>query len=93
MGSTRCQLEIRVLEHRSRIKRNIMEVPLTQHCLDKGHDFKDFRCIALEVLDTSNSQYKDLQRTLLQRETFWIYKLKSLVPKDLNQEMDYSVFL
>lgn len=93
VGSTCRQFRIRLQEHHSRIRRCLLEAPLTQHCLEKGHEFTDFHCIVLEVLDTSDSHHKDLLRILLQRETYWIFKLKSLAPGGLNQEMDYSVFL
>lgn len=93
VGSTCRQLKVRVLGHRSGIKRKIMEALLTQHCLEKGHDFNNFRCTVLEVLDTRNYQHSDSLRVLRQRETFWIHKLKSLIPGGLNEEIDFSVFL
>lgn len=60
VGSTHCQLGVRLKEHRSRIKHSVMEASLTQHCLGNGHEFNGFRCVVLEVLSMSDSNYIDV---------------------------------
>lgn len=78
VGSTQRQLRVRLQEHRSHIKHGIIEAPLTQHCLDNALEFSDFQCIVLEVITTHGGMYSDLNKWLLQRETFWITRLKNL---------------
>lgn len=92
VDSTQRPLKIRLQEHRSRIKHEILEAPLTQHCLEMKHDFKDFQCIVLEVVTTNAGMHSDLNKRLLQRETFRITKLKTLTPGGLNQEVNFNVF-
>lgn len=93
VGSTQQQLRIRLQEHRSRIKHQVMEAPLTQHCLENNHDFNKFQCNVLEVIATSAGVHFNSHRRLLQREFFWITRLKTLTPLGLNQEVDYSMFI
>lgn len=89
--STCRQLKVRLQEHQSRIKHHVLDAPLTQHCLEKNHDFSKFCCVVLEVLPCNI--HSDVNKRLLQRETFWIFRLKTLSPWGRNQEVDYNVFL
>lgn len=93
VGSTRRQLKLRIQEHISRILHKVLEVPLVQHFMDLQPPEEDFSCIVLETLRDSIGIHKDLYWVLLQCESFWIFKLKSLIPRGLNQEIDFSVFL
>lgn len=60
-----------ICEHRSRIKLNILEAPLTAHLQIAGHAYNDFQCIALEQIKQIKYERRDLQRVLLKREAFW----------------------
>lgn len=91
VGSTRRKLKIRIQEHISRIRHKVLEAPLVQHFVDSHHSEKDFTCAILETIKEATGTYMDFHRVLLQREFFWIFRLKSLIPNGLNQEMD-SVF-
>lgn len=90
VGSTRRQLKVRIQEHVSRIHNKVLEAPLVQHFIDLQHSENDFSCVVLETLKDSGGTHKDLHQTLLQHESFWIFKLKSLIPHGLNQEIDFS---
>lgn len=83
VGSTQRQLKICLQEHRSHIKHRVMEAPLTQHCLENKHDFHDFQCTLLEVTTTHAGMYSDLNKQPLQRETYWITRLKTMAPGGL----------
>ncbi len=50
------------------------------------------KCMAIEVIPSSLRGGDRLKR-LLQRETFWIYTLRSSTHSGLNEEIDYSPFL
>lgn len=70
-----------------------MEAPLVQPCVTENHHFNEFHCVVLEVLNAHKDEHSDLCKRLLQREIFWITRLKTLNPLGLNQGIDYSVFL
>lgn len=92
-GSTQWKLKIRLQEHRSHVKNRVLEAPLTQHCLDNRHGFNYFKCIVLETVISTTGVHLDLNKKLLQHETFWITRLRILAPRGLNQEIDYSAVL
>lgn len=71
----------------------VLEIPLVQHFLDKNHKFNEFHCVALEKVTANNHIHRDLYKCLLQRETFWVSKLNTMMPNGLNQEVDYGIFL
>lgn len=50
IGSTRCQLHVRIQEHISRIKHHVHEAPLVQHFISQQHEPSDFRVVVLEVI-------------------------------------------
>lgn len=93
VGSTRRQLKVRIQEHVSRIRNNVLEAPLVQHFKTVGHSETDFSCVVLETINPWVDQHKDHYRELLRRESYWIFRLKSLTPNGLNLEIDYSIFL
>lgn len=93
VGSTQRPLKVCLLEHKSRIKNEIKEAPLVQHCVDMKHEFKDFCCVVLKVITVNAGMHSDLNKRLLQRELFWIMRLKTLTPGGLNQDVDYNVVL
>lgn len=91
--STSRPLKVRIQEHLSRLRHNVAEAPLVQHFSDLGHKSNDFNFVILETIKQRKYGHKDLHKILLQREIFWISRLNTLTPNDLNLSIDYSVFL
>lgn len=70
-----------------------MEAPLVQHFLEVKCSPEDFKLVELVKIVQRSDNRIDLHKLLLQQEMFWIFRLKTLVPKGLNVEIDYSEFL
>lgn len=50
MGSTRRKLKTRVIEHKSRIRNRVPDVPMVQHFLEFKYRADDFRFMVLEIV-------------------------------------------
>ena len=59
-----------------------------RHVQQQGHNFNNHsKFIIIDELANTSSSKETLRERLLQRENFWIQKLKTLVPYGLNQEL------
>ena len=65
-------------------------IPACWHFHNNGHDFnRDARFTIIEQLkNTKDKPDEQRRQTILQRENFWIKKLKTLTPYGLNQELN-----
>lgn len=61
--------------------------------LERNHAPDDFEFTVLEQIQPARYNKINLNRLLLQRESFWIYKLGTLVPGGLNNENELNCFL
>lgn len=91
VGSTVRPLKVRVLEHISRVRNRVTKAPLTHHFLTYQHECTDLRVSVLEVI--KKQVFADKHKNLLRREAWWIYRLGTLQPEGLNNELDLSVYL
>lgn len=87
IGSTRRKLKVHIQEHR------VMEAPLVQNFVEMNHTDSDFKFLILETVEQKPGQHRQLDKELLKRETFWIFKLNTVIPHGLNVDIDYSVNL
>ena len=63
------------------------------HYVEAGHDNPNtLKVIVLEVVE-KDIRGGDRLKRLLQRETFWIVKLKATKYPGLNDDIDFSPFL
>lgn len=92
VGSTRRRLKVRIMEHKSRIRNTVLDAPMVQHFLDAGHSPEDFKFAVLEMVTSTPDKGGDIHKKLVQRESFWIFKLKTMYPYGLNSHMDLTVF-
>lgn len=92
VGSTRCKLKLRIIEHRSRIRNLVAEAPLVQHT-EAGHAYDAFKFLVLEIITYNTDEGGDPLIKLAQREIYWIYRLRTLQPKGLNTNVDFSSYL
>lgn len=93
IGSTCRKIKVRIQEHRSYIRHQVLEAPLVHHFVNMNHTDSDFKFLILETLAQKPREHRALDMELLRRETFWIFKLNTVVPNGLNLDIDYSVYL
>nr|XP_008123603.1 PREDICTED: uncharacterized protein LOC103282659 [Anolis carolinensis] len=91
IGMTSRSLKIRIQEHHSKIKRGSLDSTLYTHFQQKSHPYNSFKFLALEKVCAAG--YTDIKTSLLRREAFWIYKLRTITPHGLNDKLDLTCFL
>lgn len=91
-GKTSRSLKIRIGEHKSAIRRKDITSPVAKHFAENGHSVDQLQCIGIEKISQPR-RGGDLDRKLLQREAFWIYRLNGMSPNNLNEEFDLTCFL
>lgn len=92
IGKSLGQLKWQISEHKFSIRCQNITSPVARHFNELGHDIKQLECIGIEEV-LGSSREGNINKELLKREAFWIYKLKSLAPNGMNEELDFSVFL
>lgn len=93
IGKTKRQLCIRIGEHLRDIKKKEPDSPLAQHFLQFHQASTDrLKVKGIYALKLSNRR-GDFDRILLKKDKFRIYKLNTLIPIDLNKELNLHVFL
>lgn len=93
IGKTKRPLKVRIGEHLRKIneKEKIPEKPLAKHFAQfHGRSSKGLTVKGIYVLKLPNSNFDQI---LLQKEKWWVYRLKSLAPIGLNTELNLQVFL
>ncbi|XP_056407822.1 uncharacterized protein LOC130303807 [Hyla sarda] len=92
VGKTMREVRRRILEHMSDI-RHKREKPLSLHMLRHHADTPfnlDFQVIEVLKPDIRGG---DLDKRLLQAETRWIYRLKTITPYGLNDQLSFCPFI
>ena len=79
VGQTQNSLRERFYLHRSHIGRNV-GTPLTLHFNQIDHTIDDMECTVIEKISRPSLNER------LKRESFWVSKLKTLIPHGLNVE-------
>lgn len=92
IGKTSRELRTRISEHRSKIRSGDERSPVAAHFKKAGHNVSALRYLGVEGI-VRQRRGGDLERRLLQRETFWIYSLNTLSPNGLNEDFDIRPFL
>ena len=93
IGRTKRRLRDRLAEHKYAIKTQNPNYPMAVHCKSPGHSNPNsLRAMVVEVVQ-SHARGGDRLKRLLQRETFWIDKLRATSAPGLNEEIDFSPFL
>lgn len=77
IGKTTQQVNTRITQHRSRLKRRVQNAPMVEHFLEKGHGDTEFRWTVLEVVKPIKPQM-DVDRVLLRKEAYLILKFKTI---------------
>lgn len=93
VGRTKRKLKERFYEHKYAIRIQNEDYPMAKHYKDAHHsDPSSLKIQGIEIVKTS-IRGGDKLKLLLQRETFWIWKLKAMEFPGLNEEIDYTPFL
>ncbi|KAL2095452.1 hypothetical protein ACEWY4_010171 [Coilia grayii] len=92
VGKTNRELRLRITEHKSSIRRKCETSPVARHFNIMGHDICSLRFQGLELVN-QHRRGGDRERTLLQREAFWIFTLQTVHPSGLNEELELNSFL
>lgn len=92
VGKTTRALRTRILEHRSAVRRSDEVSPVARHFQEAGHSVADLKFWGVERI-LPKRRGGDLDRTLLQRECFWIHELGCLSPKGMNEDFNLACFL
>ena len=92
VGKTSRALRTRITEHRSNIRTGDERNPVAAHFKKAGHNLNNLRYVGVEKVEKP-PRGGDLDRLLLQRETYWIYFLNTMSPDGLNEEFDIKPFL
>lgn len=91
-GCTRRQLRVRINEHRSAVNRNDPKSPVARHFAEAKHTVSDLKFMGIDrVLPTRRRGCTP--QTLLQCEARWIFYLKTMHPRGLNDDFDLTCFL
>nr|XP_060609685.1 uncharacterized protein LOC132761116 [Anolis sagrei ordinatus]XP_060609686.1 uncharacterized protein LOC132761116 [Anolis sagrei ordinatus]XP_060610145.1 uncharacterized protein LOC132761359 [Anolis sagrei ordinatus]XP_060610146.1 uncharacterized protein LOC132761359 [Anolis sagrei ordinatus]XP_060610703.1 uncharacterized protein LOC132761651 [Anolis sagrei ordinatus]XP_060610704.1 uncharacterized protein LOC132761651 [Anolis sagrei ordinatus]XP_060615565.1 uncharacterized protein LOC13276 len=91
VGQTRREVKSRIIEHRSKIRTNSRDSILYKHFDDLRHNPESFKYHILEVV--TQSKHMDFNTKLLQRETYWIFRLRTEHPYGLNEHNSYSCYI
>ena len=87
VGKTETAFNIRLNIHRKDTK-DPNTMLACRHFQQQGHNFHSHaKYIIIDKLVNASSSKDILREHLMQRENFWIKKLKTLVPRGLNQEL------
>ena len=88
VGKAEATFNIRLNDHRKDSK-NPNAVLACRHFQQQGHHFiSQTKFMIIDKLVNTSSSKDLLRERLIQRENFWIQKLKTLVPYGLNQELN-----
>ena len=88
VGKAKTAFNIRLNNHKKDIK-NPNAILAYRHFQQQGHIFNsDAKFTIIDKLVNTSSSKEILHERSIQRENFWIQKLKTLVPYGLNQELN-----
>ena len=89
VGKSETPLNLRLNNHRKDVY-NLKAIPACNHFKIHGHNFKKHMKFTLieQLMEISNLSKDNLRPWLKRREDFWIIKLETLAPKELNQELN-----
>lgn len=73
--------------------RNRRDTPIARHVWDTHNG--EVNCISFKVIEVVRPSPRkgDLNQRILQKETRWIYRLKTMEPQGLNEQLSFKKFL
>ena len=92
VGKTTRALKTRISEHRSSIRNQDPKSPVAMHFMSAKHNVASLKYQGIEHVKCPR-RGGDVNRLLLQRESFWIYTLNTMSPKGMNEDFSINHFL
>ena len=92
VGKTNRALKTRISEHRSSIRNQDPKSPVAMHFMAAGHNVATLRYQGIELVKCPR-RGGDLNKLLLMRESYWIYRLGTRSPQGMNEDFYISHFL
>lgn len=92
VGKTLREFRRHIGEHLGDVRHN-RDTPVARHVwTEHGGDPK---CLQFQgiYLVLPSQRHGNLDRTLLQKESHWIFQLKTVAPKGMNKQLNYSCFI
>lgn len=77
IGKTTQQINARITQHRSRLKKKVQNAPMVEHFIEKGHGDTEFKWTVLELVKPTHTQM-NVDRILLRKEAYLILKFRSV---------------
>lgn len=95
VGSSMHVVKMHVLEHKSRIKNNIVEAPLVSHFQSMQHSHEQMKFCVLYTVHLSPILTTGLIYTdcFFKKNQFFIFHLNLETPYGLNQNNDFSSYI
>ncbi|OCT72394.1 hypothetical protein XELAEV_18035373mg [Xenopus laevis] len=92
VGETTQKVRDRFSQHRSTVNTRNSVLPVSKHCIEKGHTAEDLK---FRVIQQVPQPRRGGDRVLLLKKTEvpWIHRLKILSPLSLNKEFDHHLFI
>ncbi|OCT83086.1 hypothetical protein XELAEV_18025626mg [Xenopus laevis] len=92
IGKTIRPIRKRISEHLNCVYRHGSSSAVAKHLLEH-HNGK--LCLSFQVIDRfiPGARKGDMETLLLRKEAFWVYKLCTVVPKELNREWELNRFV
>ena len=89
VGKSETPFNLRLNNHRKDVN-NLKAIPACNHFEIHGHNFMKHAKFTLieQLMEISNVSKDTLRLWLKRREDFWIIKLETLAPKELNEELN-----
>lgn len=85
IGQTTCDLKTRLNNPRYTIRKKRLNLPLSKHFTEKGHNEWDIKCMIVDRIPPLQRGGDRLTK-LLKKELEWIFRIKALRPHGLNIE-------
>ncbi|OCT55763.1 hypothetical protein XELAEV_18004269mg [Xenopus laevis] len=92
IGETIQKIRDRFSQHRSTVNTKNSILPVSKHCLEKGHSADDLRFRVIQHIPQPR-RGGDRLMLLKRTEVQWIHRLKSLSPNGLNKDFDLHLFI
>lgn len=92
IGKTTQEFRRRVGEHLGEIL-NQRDTPIARHTWSHHNgDTQQIKFMGIDHIILTNRE-GDIDRLILQRETWWIFKLGTMSPNGLNKQMDFTCYI
>lgn len=91
VGKTSRLLRFRINEYRSAINRADSKSPVARHFTELNHSVNELSFCGIDMV-LPMRRHTNLERKWLQTESKWIFRLNTVQPNDLNEDLNQFFF-